>query len=635
MKIIQVIPIGRGFSKEILSYFTALPVAPGALVEISVRTRKVPGLVVSAQNIGIMKSEIKSLPFGMRKVERALSSSFFTESYLKSAKLCAEYYATTTGNILGTLIPKILLENIDVLAKVQGNQTQSKPKETEENAFVIQAEREERFSQHRSIIREEFAKSSSVYCCLPTVPEAKFYFDNLSKGIEVHSFFLWGGLSKKGFLKVWQEAMQHNHPVLIVGTSACLSLSRQDIGTIIVEEESSRSYKTQRRPYLDIRIFAEIYARTLGARYIVGDILLRIETLWRHEKGELKALGPIKWKSSGDTTTILTDMKAEEAKGERKFHVIGDEVMKMIENAREYKKHIFLFASRKGYAPSIICRDCRNPAMCEKCLAPIAFYKGKDENSNFFLCHRCKNTRTADTLCRFCSSWRLDPSGIGIDRAKEELEEKIAQESIFTVDKEKTKTPAQVKKIISSFKASEWGVLLGTEAVFSSLTNDLDSVAILSLDSLFAIPDFRINEKIMHIVFKMRSLTEGNFIIQTRNPSEGILKSAREGNILDFYHSEILEREKFKYPPFSILIEISLSGGKISVQKETKKLEAEYLKDYKMEIFPAFIPEAMGTYTLKAILRIPQGEWPKEDLKKKLSLLPPFFTIKIDPESIL
>ncbi len=548
--------------------------------------------------------------------------------------MCADYYATTTGTILGTLIPKILLENLNT-QNIPLKSKRKDKKSGDKKILALQAENEDRTSQYRSIIREQFAKGSSVYFCLPTIEAAKIYFNYLSLGIETHSFLFWGGLSKKEFTIAWTEATSSKHPVLIIGTGACFSLQREDIGAIIVEEESSRFYKTQRRPFLDVRTFAEIYAKELGAQYIIGDTLLRIETLWKIKQSEYSALGPIHWKSTLKDHTTLVDMKSEEDKGEKKFRIIGNKVTQIIENAREHKKHIFLFTNRKGYAPSIICRDCRTPATCEKCKAPIAFYKGVNESSNFFLCHRCRSKRVPDTLCQNCKSWRLDPSGIGIDRVKEELETIIPSEAIFTVDREKIKTVAEVKKIVSGFHKSEWGVLLGTEAVFSSLQEKVDAAAILSLDSLFALPDFRINEKIMHLIFKMRSLTEGAFVIQTRNPSEKILEYATEGNVLDFYQLEITEREQFKYPPFATLIEISLSGERSGVEKEMEKIQKEYLKEYSLEIFPAFIPEAKGLYTLKGVIKLPPNTWPIADLQRKLANLPRFFRVKIDPESIL
>jgi primosomal protein N' len=634
MKIIQVIPIGRGISKEILSYFTALSVQAGSVVEISIKTKKRAGLVVSVQNLGTMKSEIKSLSFGMRKIERVLSASFLSEKFVKCAQTSAEFYATTTGIILANLIPQKILENIDVLEEFSPTSCKETPEKISPK-YAIQAGKEERMSQYKGIIREEFAKSRSVYCCLPTIEEAKTFFKDLSKGVEPHSFLLWGGLAEKELLKTWREASLSKHPVLVVGTGACFSLCRQDIGAIIIEEESSRSYKMQRRPFLDIRTFAEMYAQTLRARFIVGDILLRLETLRKKETGEYKTLGPLQWKAGKDEKTVLINMKREEKEGEKKSRAVGDDVSEMIETARTRKKHIFLFTNRKGYAPSIICRDCRSLASCKTCNAPIAFYKGENGKENVFLCHRCRSKRNADTLCLACGSWRLDPLGIGIDRVEEELREKIPDAPIFTLDREKAKTPTATRKIISDFYRSDWGILLGTEAAFPSFRAKIDDSAILSIDSLFALPDFRINERIMHIVFKIRALTEEKLIIQTRNEDEKILRFAEEGNILDFYQSEIAEREKFKYPPFSTLIEISLSGMRTAVEREMEKVKDVLLKGYELEVFPAFIPEERGTYTLHGILKIAPGEWPKEDLKRKLAALSPTFLIRIDPESIL
>jgi primosomal protein N' len=55
--------------------------------------------------------------------------------------------------------------------------------------------------------------------------------------------------------------MKEKHPVVVIATGGFLSIPREDIETLVIEREASRFYKILRRPYLDVRHVAEIFAR--------------------------------------------------------------------------------------------------------------------------------------------------------------------------------------------------------------------------------------------------------------------------------------------------------------------------------------------------------------------------------------
>ena len=160
------------------------------------------------------------------------------------------------------------------------------------------------------------------------------------------------------------------------------------------------------------------------------------------------------------------------------------------------------------------------------------------------------------------------------------------------------------------------------------------NAAIISLDSLFSIPDFRIQEKIIHTLLTLRSLTTKEFIVQTRRAEEKVFEYALKGNLSDFYRDTIAERNIFNYPPFVNLIKITLEGPKEAIIAEMNSIQKS-LEPHVVDIFPAFTHTVRGDYVLHGLMRIPRGNWPSESLSNKLRSLPPSVSVNIDPESLL
>ena len=102
----------------------------------------------------------------------------------------------------------------------------------------------------------------------------------------------------------------------------------------------------------------------------------------------------------------------------------------------------------------------------------------------------------------------------------------------------------------------------------------------------------------------------------------------------DFYRGAIAEREKFKYPPFTTLIKLTLEGKKDSIVKEMEEAQ-NILDPYEVEVFPAFTHTVRGNYVLHGLLRLPTEKWPDIDILQKLRSLSPAVVIKVDPETLL
>jgi primosomal protein N' (replication factor Y) len=214
------------------------------------------------------------------------------------------------------------------------------------------------------------------------------------------------------------------------------------------------------------------------------------------------------------------------------------------------------------------------------------------------------------------------------------LLEKFPKQKIFKLDSDNSPTHKKALQIIDKFYNSPQGILIGTEMALLYLTEKVENSAVVSMDSFFSIPDYRINERVLNILLKIRSVTDRNFIIQTRDPAQKVFDYASKGNLIDFYKDEIYMREKLGFPPFTVLVKIIIAGNKNEVLESVERLQKD-LNPLEINIFPAFIPGAKGKYAVNGIIKIPKRDWPNEKVLNILKSLPPNFSVNIDPENLL
>jgi primosomal protein N' (replication factor Y) len=696
MNIIEVIPIAKGLKTETLSYFGPEILPLGSIVTVPLRKKTVQGIVTAVRPAQEVKGDIKRARFSLKKISASTLTSaqgknkknrqFFLKEFMETAQSAAIYYATSTGSILDALVPDVILKKYSTLkpprisvtsenAKAEPSltlattaatatatattiTTPAAPVKNLHEIRVVQGDDEERYGAYRSLIRQEFAQKKSVLILLPAVEDAVRAYGLLEKGIGDYAFLLHNSMPQKKLIEIWNATVTQEHPVVIIATGAFLCIPRADIGTVILEKESSRGWKGQRRPYLDVRTVAELFTRKYGIPLIMGDTLLRTETLWREAEGEILQSAPFKFRSLGTARETLVDMrvyknadhsennenvpdepKKTTEKTTEKFRVLSDEVEKLIRLNKENNQYMIILATRRGISPSVICADCQTIVTCTNCSAPIVLHTAPPDLAvakapNFFMCHRCGARRPAAENCKTCGGWRLTAIGIGIDLVAEKIHEKFPDIVVSRIDSDTTKTENQARLAIDNFKNHPGSILLGTEMMLLYATKKVDNVAVISLDSLFSIPDFRIQEKIIHTLLTVRSLALRELIIQTRRPEEKIFEHALKGNLNDFYRSAIEERKIWSFPPFKTLIKITLEGDKESIVAEMSSIQKN-LEPQTVDIFPAFTHTVKGKYILHGLMRIPSGRWPDRDLSDKLRALPPYVKVNIDPDSLL
>ncbi|OHA16815.1 MAG: hypothetical protein A3C79_00605 [Candidatus Taylorbacteria bacterium RIFCSPHIGHO2_02_FULL_45_28] len=642
LSIITVIPLTRLKVAGELSYFTSSEVPIGAIVSVPLRLKNIHAIVVNIRSAIDMKSEIKDSTFQLKKLGRIKATAFFPVSFMETCKVLAEYYATSIGSVMDTLISDELMENAHkIVVPVRQNQFFNETKNTPaiDETYAIQGDDEDRFGSWRSLIRQEFARKRSVAIYAPTIEDVETIFTALTKGIEGYIFTLHGKHTKKQVINTWNNISEINHPVVIVATGSFSILPRADIDTIIIERENSRGWIGQKQPYLDIRQALETIARRQKQTVYRADSLLRVETLYRIDTHEVAQGSPFKWRSVSNAKDILVNMKRKKIDQQNlpspvPFHILSPELKDLIVINQESSAHLFILTTRRGLSPITVCSDCETIVLCTKCSTPVVLHTSKDSGKNFFMCHICGERSDANEKCKNCDSWRLTPLGIGIDRVREEIQSEFPNIDIFKIDTDTTKTSAQIGLVMEKFRAKPGSILLGTEMTLVHLTEKVDYVAIASLDSLFALPDFRIQEKIMYVITRLRNVANRSILIQTRKAEEKIFEYGLKGNLSDFYRSILEERKQFSYPPFFTLIKITIEGKKDCIARHMADVQA-LLEPQEIDIFPAFTATVRGNSIIHGLIKLPEGGWPNSNLMEKLRSLPPNVKVKVNPESLL
>ncbi|MEX0917272.1 MAG: hypothetical protein WDZ90_02010 [Candidatus Paceibacterota bacterium] len=631
-KIVHVIPIARGIKRERLSYFTGVSAEAGSIVSVPLRKKTVPALVIDTEEVSEAKSRIRSAGYTIKKTNARSAKQVLLPAFLRATKRAKEYYASTTGSTLFSILPQSLFKDLAKLETPEFKKQKQKEEQSESNIaiqkLVLQAERHDRVEHYKNIARESFAKKESVLIVAPSLQEAERLEKSLTRGIEKYTHIFHSGLTPATLRKKWKETLEESHPILIIMTGGFLSLPRQDIKTIILERENSPLFKLPMRPYLDVRLFTEYLAEEMGARLIFADFPLSAEIVMRYKERGLEEFAPFKIRAASRVATKVVDMRAKE----EKFTVLGGELKVLLEEARHESQHVFLFASRRGISPITVCQDCGNPVVCDISGAPVVLHKGT--KGNVFVCHASGTVRSAQERCRFCDSWKLQSLGIGAELVEEEVKKAFPSLPCFVLERDRAPSHKKAKEIAEKFYKERSAVLVGTEMAIPYLEEPVRTSAIVSIDSFLSLPEWNIYERVFSILLRIRETTEHTMLIQTRKKDLPILSLAATGNANEFYKTELEERKRFSYPPYATLIKCTFEGTEAGIEKLLD--EAKHtLAPYEFSGVSHHMHLGYGKYKVHAFLRLDPDLWPKKELAEKLRLLPPSVAVSVDPQSIL
>lgn len=639
-KIFTIIPLSRSLPQDHLSYFSTKQIALGDIVAIPIRKRTYKGIVVHIEDAHRQKANLKDSKYGLRAIEEVLGPSPFSQEFFQTGNAMQEYFLGSLSQIMTDLLPAHFVANIQNLKKETNNSIPTNKKSNIQQEYsVLQNSFEERIAFYKGYIRESFARGESVRICVPTIEKANLLGEELARGIKDFCFVFHSKKSKQKLLNQFNQCVESEHPLCIIHTPRFLCVPRSDTQTTIIEFESSPHYRSIKKPFIDGRIFAEYFAKLSGHKLIYADSLLRTETLTRNKHGELDTINTLLFRIHSEAHHKVIDMRASDTSET----LISNTVFQELLNKYRENKKIILFSLRPSLATTTVCGDCGTTLTHEG--IPLTLHKNPETGERYFKSKKHKETFNADTTCANCGSWNLVPLGVGTERIQEFLEETGQKFSIVRVDQNHNNTPTQAKKTIESFFESDTGQILITSPIgIPYLTKQADLTCIVSLDTLFSIPQFNMYEQIMHIVMDLSLATKEKLYIQTRHAEQNIVSVLQNKRLKDFFEYDYEERKSWGYPPFSTIIKMMYEGPRNETRAVQAYLEKQF-GSYEIHIYHSKGSQN-STIVTHCILQLPNTAWPLPDPKHKqkeetkllytkLQIFPSSWTIMVNPHNLI
>lgn len=628
MYVIQVTPLSRGIQIDSLSYFSSEKYEPGTILTIPLRNKEVLGLVTNANEVSTTRTAIRAATFSLRRLPPQPNTQSLSPAYIETAKELAEYYASSTGAILFTMLPPEI-KNGSILLPHTHHAVHDEESQTE----VISAKKSDRHLSYRSLVRETFAHSGSVLIVVPTTVEADEIEHALSSGIEDRIIVLTSTITKRQLKAAYEKLEDFSKPKLIISTPSHSILERHDITVTIIEHERSPYFVERTRPYLDYRHVLLMQAKHTGRKVYLGDLLVRTETehtrrteVYGTHGEQLKRVN-----LPGSLEKILMVDKSDTS---APFKLFSTQVLEAIKETQKKKGHIFLFAARRGLAPVVTCIDCAHIFRSPETGAPYSLIRvtRKGVEERWFVCSSSgRRERAADT-CPTCGSWRLRERGIGIQYVYDELSKTLGG-PITLFDHTTAGTYKKACFLRDKFYGTKGSILLGTQMAVPYLNCEINTSVVVNMDALYATPTWRLQEENLGLLLALREKTNGTVFVQTRTEEDSILIEAKQGSLEQFYTDEIELRKTFNYPPFTTFIHLTWQG----THEVVKKLEGEVqtiLKETNIAIYSA-PPSPKGVLTQYGLIRIASQDWPDTKISNLLRTLPPSVRIVFNPDRIV
>lgn len=417
---------------------------------------------------------------------------------------------------------------------------------------------------YMQLIEEAIQQNKKVLYLLPEIALTTQLVNRLKKrwGNKVgvyHSKFgdnerveIWNGLINPG--KVDYS--------VIIGTRSALFLPFSNLGLIIIDEEHDGSFKQQDpAPRYSARDAAIYLAQLCNAKVVLGSATPSVETYHNALAGKY-GLVELTTRFGGIEMPeiVICDLKEETRKKLMKS-MFTSYLLEHIEEALKNEEQVILFQNRRGFAHFIECRVCANVPQCVNCDVSLTYHKKAD----MLRCHYCGYSIALPKTCPACGNPLMETKGFGTEKIEEELSLFFPEARIARMDLDSTRAKNAHANIIASFEERKVDILVGTQMVTKGLDFDNVSIAgILNADNGLYFPDFRSAEKTFQMMAQVsgragRKNKRGKVIIQTFSTDHPVIAKVVVNDYKGMYAEQLEERKNFSYPPFTRLIEITLS----------------------------------------------------------------------------
>ncbi|HRB11812.1 MAG TPA: primosomal protein N' [Vicinamibacteria bacterium] len=346
---------------------------------------------------------------------------------------------------------------------------------------------------------------------------------------------------------------------VVVGARSAVFAPLPNLGLIVVDEEHDSAYKQEDAPRYHGRDVAVYRARLEKAVILLGSATPSMESRLNAIKERYAWLrlrsrvGPM-----GLARVHIIDRKKQKVP----TAILTAPLVEAIAERLSRKEQTVLLLNRRGYATSLVCRECGASAQCPHCSVAFVLHRRGEQAQ----CHYCGLIKITPTRCSMCRGDYLRLQGYGTQRVAEVLLSTFPEAIVDRIDRDIAARRGAVEGVLHKFEKHETDILIGTQMIakghdFPKVT----LVGVIDADVGLGLPDFRSAERTFALLTQVagragRADLPGEVLLQTHNPKHYAIEYAQNQDYDAFFDREMEFRRTMGYPPHDAMVNILFRG---------------------------------------------------------------------------
>jgi primosomal protein N' (replication factor Y) len=355
----------------------------------------------------------------------------------------------------------------------------------------------------------------------------------------------------------WQRIRRGDVDV-VVGTRSAVFAPLRAPGLIIVDEEHDGSYKQEESPRYNGRDVAVMRGRQAGSLVVLGSATPSLESYYNALNGRYERLTLQNRVLDRPLAAVrVVDMREQYAI-EGPDVILSLPLRESIEARLAGGEQAIVLLNRRGFATSVVCRQCGSTLECPNCSLSLTVHKAARRAR----CHYCNYSIPLPRRCGGCEGEYLEQIGFGTERVEAEIRAIFPDARVERVDRDTVRRRGSIRSLLGRFAGGEIDILVGTQMLakghdFPKVT----LVGVISADVGLGLADFRAAERTFQLLTQVagragRGEIRGEAIVQTLFPSHYSIRHACRQDYPAFYREEIQFRQSMRYPPAVGLINV-------------------------------------------------------------------------------
>ncbi|MCA1687359.1 MAG: hypothetical protein LC714_01900 [Actinobacteria bacterium] len=339
------------------------------------------------------------------------------------------------------------------------------------------------------------------------------------------------------------EAARAGRVDVLVGTRTAALLPLARLGAICIVDEPNEAHRAgpgyEGLP-VHVRDVALERGRIEGAGVVCLSPFPSLKLYARHYRRrasirELPARQARRW-----PVVRIVDVRGSGA-------ILNSTLLDACRRGVEEGRRVGVVANRLGYATAVTCNRCGTVRSCPNCDLPLILH----EKAGLLVCGRCGFREGATDGCRECGSDRVSPTGLAVERVREEISGSLGEPvGLITAGERDLEDAPVVVGTARCILEAEW-----------------DAVILPDVDTLLLGSGIGAVERTFRLVYGAAEAARGLLLVQTRLPDHYALQTAVRGDYMAFAAAELPRLRALGYPPFAHMASLTLEGPEDTVRR--------------------------------------------------------------------